>query len=369
MAGITIASPAHGQRLYDKGRDEAAQEALKLADEVESGALFEKQLKNLSLLSQQDFATYFLGARRSMRASIDSFATWTEVSAVVNGADNAVTLPASVTAADAEAALADVKAKLAAAAKALDELKQSLVAADDPSTSRILDGLGDLKSLADYADKLAKGIGDEKNRAAITAQSKQIAATLDTLTGLYGRYAERLNNIKKLDQTLDGLKVPVQTVALQALQVDEEHWKTVGAINARREAEQGDIRDIIDDYRVRAKRLGRSEGEKITVTLEEMVKSGNRDGLNDAFLALYGAAALAARGTSPAKLAELRLAQEEHRYSIRRSAIMARAYEVTVSTGVKRLVLYYKGGIKPEQIAQIVQAIATLAIPPAILAR
>lgn len=169
--------------------------------------------------------------------------------------------------------------------------------------------------------------------------------------------------------SLDGLKVPVQTVALQTLQVDEEHWKTVGAINARREAEQGDIKDMIDDYRDRAKRFVPSEDEKITITLERMTKGDDRDGLMDAFLALYGAAALAARGTSPARLAELRLAQEEHRYSIRRSAIMARAYEVTVGTGVKRLALYHKGGIKPEQIAQIVQAIATLAIPPAILAR
>ena len=61
---------------------------------------------------------------------------------------------------------------------------------------------------------------------------------------------------------------------------------------------------------------------------------------------------------------ELRLAQEEHRFSIRKSAITARAYEVTVSTGVQRLALYYKGGIKPELIAQIIHAAATVAIPP-----
>jgi hypothetical protein len=66
------------------------------------------------------------------------------------------------------------------------------------------------------------------------------------------------------------------------------------------------------------------------------------------------------------KLAELRLAQEEHRYSIRHSAIMARSYEVALTSGTKRLARYYAGGLKPEKIAQMVYSAATLAIPTVI---
>jgi hypothetical protein len=45
---------------------------------------------------------------------------------------------------------------------------------------------------------------------------------------------------------------------------------------------------------------------------------------------------------------------------------MARAYQLTISGGVKRLALYHKGGIKPSQIALLIHTAATVAIPPVI---
>ena len=66
------------------------------------------------------------------------------------------------------------------------------------------------------------------------------------------------------------------------------------------------------------------------------------------------------------ELAELRLAQEEHRYSIRHSAVMARGYEVALSSGTKRLARYYAGGLKPDKIAQLIYTAATVAIPAVI---
>jgi hypothetical protein len=85
--------------------------------------------------------------------------------------------------------------------------------------------------------------------------------------------------------------------------------------------------------------------------------------------ALYDLAALIARGDTPALLAELRSAHARRAYSIRKSAVNARAYELIVSAGVKRLALYHKGGVKPETLAQFVQTISAAAITPAILSQ
>ena len=68
-------------------------------------------------------------------------------------------------------------------------------------------------------------------------------------------------------------------------------------------------------------------------------------------------------------LAEARMAQEEHRYGIRSNAILAQSYERVVGAGVERLALYYKGGLKPEVVAQLVQSAATLGLIPAVLTR
>jgi hypothetical protein len=66
------------------------------------------------------------------------------------------------------------------------------------------------------------------------------------------------------------------------------------------------------------------------------------------------------------KLASLRLAQEEHAYSIRQSAIVARGYELAIGSGTKRLARFYAGGLRPEKIAQLIYTAATVAIPAVI---
>jgi len=70
--------------------------------------------------------------------------------------------------------------------------------------------------------------------------------------------------------------------------------------------------------------------------------------------ALFQAASVQARAETPEYMAELRRAQEAQRYSIVLSSIEARAYETLVNTGVHRLAMLHAGGIKPEQIAQLV---------------
>ena len=84
---------------------------------------------------------------------------------------------------------------------------------------------------------------------------------------------------------------------------------------------------------------------------------------------LYLSAAVASRGDLPVRLAESRMAQEEHRYAIRCNAIVAHSYERIVGSGVERLALYYKGGVKPEVLAQLVQSMATMGLIPVVAVR
>jgi chromosome segregation ATPase len=253
----------------------------------------------------------------------------------------------------------------------------------------------------------------------------------------------------------------MQKVALARLQVEEQHWKTVGAIQARRSADEADVILMLNDFEASISSLGlaasldrlatvdtrledtldelitwatdaqttlqehqenlrkaaaktrEAEAElvKATRALGEAQKKGGKkaialaekhlretqqqvesnkaeenglrariktarnniaDGrrrLAQILDVLYVASALSAHGSTPGNLARLRLAQEEHRYSIRKSAVLAQAYEATISSGTQRLALYYKGGLKPEKIAQLIHSAATVAIPVAILTK
>src|SRR5260370_30560583 len=53
-----------GPRLYNKQLDDEAQSALDLAKDLAKGGLFDKELHNVDLLSQQSLASIFTSARR-----------------------------------------------------------------------------------------------------------------------------------------------------------------------------------------------------------------------------------------------------------------------------------------------------------------
>ena len=378
MAGSQIAL---GQRLYDKGRDDKAQEAKKQAATIETGAVFDKQLKNLSAVSHQDFDVYFLGVKRVMRSGIDAFITWRGVEQRVRAIARAINTPNAISDEELQGLRKELSDAKTAAQASLNRLKTKAKQTGNGALSNSLGRVGDIQSVLDFADKLPPkdqpansipaGPGDESSKANtnLAGATSQVKATLGALQTLYDSYSTRLDEIDKVSVQLNALKLPLEQLAMEKLEVEEEHWKTVGAINARREAEQGDLKDLAEDFNDRMRRLNLIDsGEKIEDTIRDAVDKRDRERLADLILTLHVAAALLARGSTPEKLAELRLAQEEHRFSIRQSAVMARAYELTVSAGVERLALYYQGGIKPATIAQLLQAIGTAVVIPTSIA-
>jgi hypothetical protein len=94
-----------------------------------------------------------------------------------------------------------------------------------------------------------------------------------------------------------------------------------------------------------------------------------RDAVSDIMQALFRAATISSRVPLALSLAELRGAQEEHRYSLKRRALQASVYELALLSGAQRLSLFYKTGIKPSQIAQLINNVANITTPVAIFTR
>jgi hypothetical protein len=361
LVALCCVQTSSAQRLYDKERDEQAQGAKKLADQIESSAVFDKQIRNLSALVRQDFTVYFMGARRDLRANVNAITNWKDVDNIVKNTERSINKPKQYSQAEIQQAREDLAKHLAEAKQALKEFKDKIAETENRGLISLLDRVGDLGPLHEYGEQL---LGQDR-----VASVNQLTQLLETLKTIYETYTKR---IKTIEEQLAELKIPLMQVSIQRLQLEEEHWKNIGAIQTRRTAEEEDIQALIQDYRERAGsgqlNVARSD-ERVEETLRRLVQRKDREQLVNALLALHVATAIAARGSTPAKLADVRLAQEHHLYSIRQSAVMARAYELTVSTGVQRLALYHKGGVKPETVAQLIHTVVTAAIPVAIIAK
>lgn len=525
-AWLLLSVPAHAQRLYNKARDEQAKAAEKLAETIRNGGLFEKQLKNLAVMSQRDFETEFLLLKMRLNAEPLDISTWGNALEKVQQygislASEGVLPPAGTV----ESALDELRTAISEAQASLDKLKNSVNTAEqgqieiDPSLQSLFKRLGDFSDLIELTQALGlietagQPVGQPASLSAETAKAiGQVKDIIGALKKVYDEYETRVTEYNRQLAGLAEIRVALKKVALQNLQVDEEYWKKIAAIRARREAERAQIADLITSFSGYASRMQlvefdlrsvrcpagttcnlklerrkafiaaisdarkedhalylkgqqsiseslkevsarvqalekenqevlrqvraallklsatapdseflaaadltlqalnqaipRMEGKEIAhqteaaaiaqwresarelktardatdragieKELRHVVAQANfrivemRSMAADAPRALLELGALIARADTPDKLAELRQAQEAHAYSIRKSAVRARAYELTVTAGVKRLALYHQGGVKPETIAEFIHVLSSAAIPAAILNR
>jgi hypothetical protein len=500
MACCFLAWPgrAAAQRLYNADRDEQAQAALKIAEQLQSGTLFDKQLKNLSLLSKRDMEASLAAARVRMRSEINSFTTWRDVNCVVRRVDQNIKQVRE----DDDARQADISRRLSELTAAITAANNAYLAMKREVECKKADGTedadpekcpelkpGQLDTFFEHAGNLkdieeaVTFLADSANRHKDVTEAVETAkGVLAALENLYKGYRQRVSEYNNLQGELLGLRLPLKKVTLQALQVEEQYLKSLIKIRARRETEEADILGMIGDYeafsdlygfgfsrtaappcspegadedfrpsghrplrrvreqniemslrdlvarvkhaeaaldrakaeaaaheaallpheaevksRARALRaadagearnrardeLGRAR-EALSAALAKSPDAGRarhevasqtrlvatlREELSTKLFALHLAAAIAARGEIPRKLAALREAREDHAYSIRKSGVMARAYQLTVSSGVKRLALYHKGGVKPSVVARLVHAAANVAILPILAAK
>lgn len=392
-----FSSEVAAQRLYNEELDKKAQEAAKLAEEINSKSSFESQLKNLEIFSRRDAEVYFRGAKRQMELQISGFRTWGEISAFVNGVKTTLNSETFITDEEAKKINQDLKKECPdretdlgkAVCKAKDELEKMSNAVEeskkknkalDKELKSRLETISDLESLIETTQGLLESVSGSQS-------DKPIKELTKVFTNIAASYLNYVNKLEKINnEPRDELRLILQRIAVEALQIEIDHWKTVGEIQARRGEEQRDLIILVRNFENRLPEIatcrevdpGVLSQEKITETFS---KAKNMESckipaeakpltkeqiLSLLFRTLYIATALAARGETPTKLASLRLAQEEHRYSIRQSAVFARGYELVLSSGTKRLSRYYAGGIKPEKIAQLIYSAATVAIPAVI---
>lgn len=417
---VGLAGSTSAQRLYDAKRDEQAQAALKLVADLQSGSLFDKQLKNLALLGKRDIEANLMSSRNAMRSDINSFILWSDVNSHIAKVKQAVGLPDPAAAAEVNRKLEELTPKINAAAVALGDLEAEAECKTDskkcpeqkPGTlALVFDRANELKDIQEaVASFKANADGGDTD---LSEAVEEVKAVLGVLESLYQKYTERMKRYNELEGELLSLQIPLKKVALQALQVEAQHWKNILKIHAQRGVEEANIRRMIKDYEGSICRLEydfgidkpaceegdriRGREDNIEMTLRTLVTVARlseqrlaaaeqlpvtaprpdfaslkqnllktRLDLVDTMVVLHVATSLVAHGRTPKELADLRLAQEEHAYSIRRSGVMARAYQLTVSTGVRRLALYHKGGLKPSDIVRLIHAAATVAIPPVI---
>src|SRR5260370_35156317 len=106
-----------GPRLYNKQLDDEAQSALDTAKRLAKGGLFDKELHNVDLLSQQSLARIFPSARRLALQRIAELTTWKDIEDLKDHVGKSLSLNDFAGSMD----LADAKAKLS---EALDVVKK-----------------------------------------------------------------------------------------------------------------------------------------------------------------------------------------------------------------------------------------------------
>ncbi len=363
---LLAALPVGGQMIYNEQRDKQAQEAQKLAAELKNGAVFQKAIENLDVLWKQREEAVFRNAEDVMKARLAVLKTWPQVDEFLAG------LSAGIGPEEAprlQKAKESLMAQEATTREALKDLKAKLAAV--PNSEAMVrelgswfETIGKLDPIVEFA--LEKG----KSEAEQVAAAKEAEKHLKALATDYKAFSLNLPASPGL------LFVQDQLETLKAQEVEVEN---LIAIEKRRQKEIKEVRKRLASAN-RGLELscfveGEREGEiaaSLTKRAAEARQAGERGAAADLCLvamtgALFDVAALMAREDTASRLAALRSSLERRAGALRVSAAATRQIEELISNGVTRLAQYHKGGLKPETIAQLVQAMATLGIIPALV--
>lgn len=354
------------QFFYNAARDAKGQQALTQAKAVTNGQVFDKMVENLDRLSRASGDRFFNDAERQMRANLSFFRTWGNVRTFVAGLESRLQAdaPEDATPAQITTAVAEVETETNKAQASLqtmqDAAKKKFTApAQIALIGSWLAQLGDLSDLVGFAQNF-KAV--QNAPAGFVDAANEAAALATSLGNLYQNFSVAIS------KTPDMVVLEAQ---IQLLAVNEDHLKQLARIITQRETDLQDTRVLLRRVKNQLEFLrgvpGVTDTQDIAQSISTQVATPGSDRVVGAMVfVMYNAAALAARDTTPKRLASLRLADEERRYSIRASAVAAQSYETLVSTGVERLATYYKGGIRLETLAQLATALGTLGLIPTI---
>jgi hypothetical protein len=362
LLALLLAPLCNAQRvLHNPDRDAQAQAAVSAAKDVASASLFETQAKNLEVLARQQLETIVRWQQVKMRTQVNAFSNWASVQ---NSLDTVAAKLAPDIDTQAEQALA--AARLSEVRQLAKDIRRQIDVLQVPDSARtdvvqeILSHLGDAKQLVDFAETTSLG----NNPAKIQALNETVAA-LQQVQVLYASLKGILAGANAVKPHVAALRPDPLKTKLELLRVDEDQWKTVGAIRAREALEKGEIQALIDRAKLLLPRVSENQDD-IEATLKALAQAGNRTQLELVMYVLHQAAAVAAQQETSAALADLRRSIEERRYSIQRSAVYAGEYEQTVRAAADRLALYWKSGLKPKEVADLLYNLSGAVSLPAL---
>jgi hypothetical protein len=350
---------AFPQRLYNEARDRQAAEALALSQQLLSGQVWEKALSNLEELYRLRQQMVFDSTQSLLKSEYASWETWADVQATFDR------LPAPPPPPNAEARqrlLAGLKASRQAAEAELDQLRASLLANRTEEQIRMvglwMERIGAAKPLFDSILKLEQGAaGSQVNREAATAARK----SLDELAALYQGFRAEVPAGSAGTIFLEG--------RVRLLELEQSHLLRLAAISQRLQDESARAITLRTRSQALLTPVLAKYGDSRIAESFTKARTENPDLLETMVSALYHVAAYAARADLPRRLANHRESLELRAQAIRRDAANAAVYEKTILNGVQRLSAYHKGGIKAQNLAALIQALATAGVIPAILTR
>ena len=357
---LFLISPFASAQFYNEARDKKAQEAEAAARQIASGALFEKETKNIDALSRLQIQGQLDLGRVDWISALDSFTTWADVKAKLSGVKQKLGVSALPTEDERKARLAEIKDQQNELKKALGALQRSET--KDPAIIAILDNLDKGEAVLKFAEKLV----DTNNKDTLSAFD-DIAKALSVAKSLYASWKAARDATTAAEAAVAALAVPREQLELNMLAIEVNQLNQLGIIAARRALEAEEVLKLIKEAEgnlVTAGVSGSSSNIETTIRAEK-----DRDKLFFQLQALHIAVSVSARNTLPNLLAELRSSQEEWRGSVCENSTVAKNYEQIVLAAAQRLALYYKGGIKPGQIAQLLYNLSGLVSLPILAAK
>jgi hypothetical protein len=282
---IVIVPSSSAQRLYDKRRDEQAQDAKEYIEPLLSGAVFDAQLKNLALLSKQDLEALLLGSRYKMRSTVNRFIEWRDVNCYVAEVKARVQKTGTQpTPAEQAALIQNLKNRIEAAKKELEKLKAEAACKKDPTenfakclppeqaaaceklldpkpksclepdataTESFFEGVNELDELL----KLVQSLETKAVSPNVIKAGGKVKEALDQIEVVFKNHQERMKKYNQLQGQLMDLRILLKQVALQTLQVEAEHYKNIAEINTRRELQEAEAENLISEYEDLAEQL------------------------------------------------------------------------------------------------------------------
>lgn len=366
--------------LYSQKQDKTAQDALAAGKEITSAGQFDKLLHNLDNQAIQESDTALAFTKEEMRSSLAAIEVWRNkdqpslsttdtmglvpfckksVRCTIELIQNRLTAGSAflpMEPADIANRITEIQAKSEELKKAVAQL-QAAAKTKDPAALQALSHLGDAKDLVGYGQKIQK----LTNNASLGTALGQVSDGLDELIALYNTTKGIWDGYTAVNVDISALRPTREAIQLKALALEEDHLKTLTRIRANEALEVGDQLGTVREAIASLRRANLWDSDQsITKTLQLAAKEGNTVSPPDAtslrtvFDALMLVTAVITPSDAAVRVGDTRKSDEYRRYSLRLSALNTSTYDMTVQNALQRLAIYYKSGLKPSDLAQLI---------------